>query len=174
MGPGRREEPHTTTDAAARGEEAERTWFPAGAGVVCTRPSRTRKAAAATPMKTYHAGETLCAPTRPWEARFVLTKGRVRVLRERHRSDSVLTTAARRIATVLTPLTSAQPPAGPLRPVGRHPQTALTHEQLTALAGTSRETCTEVLRDCAGHGLLHLARGRITVHDPERLKDAAD
>ncbi|MEU8986918.1 helix-turn-helix domain-containing protein [Streptomyces sp. NPDC048558] len=44
---------------------------------------------------------------------------------------------------------------------------------VAALAGTSRETCTKVLRDYADHGLLRLARGRITVLDPERLKDAA-
>ncbi|MEU8849704.1 helix-turn-helix domain-containing protein [Streptomyces sp. NPDC048564] len=44
---------------------------------------------------------------------------------------------------------------------------------VVALAGTSRETCTKVLRDYADHGLLRLARGRITVLDPERLRDAA-
>ncbi|MBT2401348.1 helix-turn-helix domain-containing protein, partial [Streptomyces sp. ISL-100] len=42
-----------------------------------------------------------------------------------------------------------------------------------ALAGTSRETTTKVLRDLAGHGLIRLARGRITVLDPDRLKDQA-
>ncbi|MFI8770328.1 hypothetical protein ACN9M0_33040 [Streptomyces sp. R-07] len=30
-----------------------------------------------------------------------------------------------------------------------------------------------MLREYADHGLLHLARGRITVLDPERLQDAA-
>ncbi|MFE3903391.1 helix-turn-helix domain-containing protein [Streptomyces sp. NPDC059153] len=40
---------------------------------------------------------------------------------------------------------------------------ALTYEQLAALDGTFRETCTKVLRDYADHGLLRLARGRLTV-----------
>ncbi|MFG2972446.1 Crp/Fnr family transcriptional regulator [Streptomyces sp. NPDC048331] len=92
---------------------------------------------------------------------------------EQRLSDSVFKTVAQRIATTLTTLTSAQPPAGPLRPVGRHPQIALTHEQLAALAGTSRETCTKVLREMEDRGLLRLARGRITVLDRERLQDAA-
>lgn len=43
---------------------------------------------------------------------------------------------------------------------------------LAALVGTSRETCTKVLRDYADQGLLRLARRRITVLDLERLKDA--
>ncbi|WP_323136046.1 helix-turn-helix domain-containing protein [Streptomyces sp. NBC_01481] len=77
------------------------------------------------------------------------------------------------MATTLDTLTTAQPPASPLRPGGRHPQIALTHEQLAALAGTSRETCTKVLHDYADQGLLRLARGRITVLDTARLKDAA-
>ncbi|WP_409467417.1 helix-turn-helix domain-containing protein [Streptomyces sp. HC307] len=64
-------------------------------------------------------------------------------------------------------------PAGKLRPGARHPQIALTHEQLAALAGTSRETCTKVLREFADRGLLRLARGRITVLDPARLLDEA-
>ncbi|WP_308409571.1 Crp/Fnr family transcriptional regulator [Streptomyces sp. A3M-1-3] len=92
---------------------------------------------------------------------------------EQRLSDSVFKTVAQRIATTLTTLTTAQPPAGPLRPGGRHPQIALTHEQLAALAGTSRETCTKVLREYADQGMLRLARGRITVLDTARLKDAA-
>ncbi|WP_328422174.1 helix-turn-helix domain-containing protein [Streptomyces sp. NBC_00443] len=77
------------------------------------------------------------------------------------------------MATTLATLTAAQPPSNPLRPGGRHPQIALTHERLAALVGTSRETCTKVLRDYADHGLIRLARGRITVLDPARLKDEA-
>ncbi|MEU9213664.1 helix-turn-helix domain-containing protein [Streptomyces sp. NPDC048415] len=55
----------------------------------------------------------------------------------------------------------------------RHPQITLTHEQLAALAGTSRETCTKVLHEFATRGLLRLARGRITVLDPIHLRDEA-
>lgn len=92
---------------------------------------------------------------------------------EQRLSDSVFKSVAQRIATTLGTLTTAQPSAGPFRPGARHPQIALTHEQLAALAGTSRETCTKVLRALADRGLIRLARGRITVLDAERLKDEA-
>ncbi|WP_450170595.1 Crp/Fnr family transcriptional regulator [Streptomyces chengmaiensis] len=101
-------------------------------------------------------------------ARITAILGRRLADLEQRLSDSVFKTVAQRVATTLTTLTSAQPPAGLLRPVGRHRQIALTHEQRAALAGTSRETCTKVLRDYADHGLLSLARGRITVLDPRR------
>ncbi|WP_269801072.1 helix-turn-helix domain-containing protein [Streptomyces jeddahensis] len=41
------------------------------------------------------------------------------------------------------------------------------------MAGTSRETTTKVLHEFVEQGLLRLARARITVLNPERLKDAA-
>ncbi|MEV1049979.1 helix-turn-helix domain-containing protein [Streptomyces sp. NPDC049887] len=47
------------------------------------------------------------------------------------------------------------------------------HEQLAALAGTSRETRTKVLRGTEERGLLRLARGGNTVLDRERFQDAA-
>lgn len=93
---------------------------------------------------------------------------------EQRLSDSVFKSVPQRIATTLATLaTSSDTPAGRLRPGARHPQITLTHEQLAALAGTSRETTTKVLRDFADRGLLRLARGRITVLDPARLLDAA-
>ncbi|MGW0737964.1 Crp/Fnr family transcriptional regulator [Streptomyces sp. NPDC002851] len=92
---------------------------------------------------------------------------------EQRLSDSVFKTVSQRVATTLDTLTLAQPPAGPLRPTARHGQIALTHEQLAALAGTSRETCTKTLREFADRGLLRLARGRITILDPDRLRDEA-
>ncbi|MCZ7456149.1 Crp/Fnr family transcriptional regulator [Streptomyces sp. WMMC940] len=92
---------------------------------------------------------------------------------EQRLSDSVFKTVAQRVATTLVTLSTAQPPGSPLLPGGRHPQIALTHEQLAALAGTSRETCTKVLRGLADDGMLRLARGRITVLDRERLQDSA-
>ncbi|MEU3278658.1 hypothetical protein [Streptomyces antibioticus] len=56
------------TDAAARGEEAERTWCPAEVDIVCDLSEQETEAiAAAAPMKTYHAGEILYAPTQPSE-----------------------------------------------------------------------------------------------------------
>ncbi|MGW1910229.1 helix-turn-helix domain-containing protein [Streptomyces sp. NPDC002076] len=42
------------------------------------------------------------------------------------------------------------------------------------MAGTSRETCTQVLREFADRGLLRLARSRITTDlDPACLLDEA-
>ncbi|WP_262508573.1 Crp/Fnr family transcriptional regulator [Streptomyces spongiicola] len=105
-------------------------------------------------------------------ARITAILGRRLAELEQRLSDSVFKTVAQRIATTLGTLTAAQPPAGPLRPVGRHPQIALTHEQIAALAGTSRETCTKVLHDYADQGMIRLARGRITVIDAARLRDA--
>lgn len=104
-------------------------------------------------------------------ARITAILGRRLADLEQRLSDSVFKTVAQRVATTLITLTAAQPPATPLRPGGRHPQIALTHEQLAALAGTSRETCTKVLRDYADRGLIRLARGRVTVLDANRLRD---
>lgn len=46
----------------------------------------------------------------------------------------------------------------------------LTHEQLAALAATSRETTTKVLGEFADRGLISLGRGRIAVIDRQRLE----
>lgn len=86
-------------------------------------------------------------------------------------SDSVFKSVPQRIATTLSSLTNrTESPAGRLRAGSHHPQIVLTHEQLAALAGTSRETTTKVLREFADRGLLRLARRRITVLDPARLQ----
>jgi CRP/FNR family cyclic AMP-dependent transcriptional regulator len=93
---------------------------------------------------------------------------------EQRLSDSVFKSVPQRIATTLTTLAGrADTPAGRLRPGARRPQITLTHEQLAALAGTSRETTTKVLHEFADDGLLRLARGRITVLDLPRLNDQA-
>jgi CRP/FNR family cyclic AMP-dependent transcriptional regulator len=93
---------------------------------------------------------------------------------EQRLSDSVFKSVPQRIAATLTTFADrAGTSAGRLRPSTRHPQITLTHEQLAALAGTSRETTTKVLREFADRGLLRLARGRITILDQARLKDAA-
>jgi hypothetical protein len=48
-------------------------------------------------------------------------------------------------------------------------QLAVTHEQVAAMVGTSRETATKALGEYAEQGLLKLKRGRIVVLDPDRL-----
>jgi CRP-like cAMP-binding protein len=89
---------------------------------------------------------------------------------ERRLSDSVFKSVPQRIATTLLTLAADARP----RVLGaRSQQIALTHQQIAALAGTSRETTTKVLRDFADRQLIRLARGRITVLDPERLADHA-
>ncbi|MFG2972509.1 Crp/Fnr family transcriptional regulator [Streptomyces sp. NPDC048331] len=89
---------------------------------------------------------------------------------EQRLSGSVFKTVPRRIATTLMTLATETRPhvLG-----GRGPQIALTHQQIAALAGTSRETTTKVLHDLADQELIRLARGHITVLDTERLKDQA-
>lgn len=64
-------------------------------------------------------------------------------------------------------------PALPLQPGAKHPQVALTHDQLAALAGTSRETATKALHQFADHGLIRLPRGRITLLKVDQLRDEA-
>ncbi|SFP04432.1 cAMP-binding domain of CRP or a regulatory subunit of cAMP-dependent protein kinases [Amycolatopsis arida] len=56
-------------------------------------------------------------------------------------------------------------PAGPIR---------LTHQQLAALVGASRERTTIALGELARHGLVRLRRGRILIADPARLAAIAD
>jgi CRP-like cAMP-binding protein len=50
---------------------------------------------------------------------------------------------------------------------------ALTHEQIAALVGTSREAATKILDDFASRGLVRLGRGRITLLDRDRLRAEA-
>ncbi len=45
----------------------------------------------------------------------------------------------------------------------------LTQDDLASMAGTTRQTVNKVLREAQRHGLLTLARGRITVSDKEGL-----
>lgn len=93
---------------------------------------------------------------------------------EQRLSDSVFKSVPQRVATTLLTLAAEPRPAGPARVLGRGgPQIALTHQQIAALAGTSRETTTKVLREFAGQNLIRLARGRITVLDAERLTERA-
>jgi CRP/FNR family cyclic AMP-dependent transcriptional regulator len=49
----------------------------------------------------------------------------------------------------------------------------LTHEQLAALAGTSRETTTKILNEYADQGLVSLGRGRINLIDLDRMHRAS-
>ncbi len=81
---------------------------------------------------------------------------------ERRLSDAVFKSVPQRIAATLALLAREQQK----RSLGRGVQVALTHEQIAALTGTSRETATKVLGEYAERGLLRLGRGKVTVLDP--------
>ena len=99
-------------------------------------------------------------------ARIAEILGKRLVEMERRLSDSVFKSVPQRVASTLITL------AGQSRRRGlpsRGPVVALTHEQVAALAGTSRETATKVLGDFADRGLIRLARGRITLVDINKI-----
>ena len=82
---------------------------------------------------------------------------------ERRPSDTVLKSVPQRVAATLCLLARDQQK----RPLSRGIQLMLTHEQIAALTGTSRETTTKVLDEYADRGLLRLSRGKVTILDPD-------
>lgn len=103
-------------------------------------------------------------------ARITETLGRRIGDLEQKFSDAVFKSVPERIAGALVTLASAT--SG--RPLVRGIQVKLTHEQLAALAATSRETTTKVLGELADRGLITLGRGHITVLDQDRLRRISD
>lgn len=102
-------------------------------------------------------------------ARITQILGRRLAEMERRLSDSVFKTAPQRVATTLMKL--AGPKGGGL--TSRRPQVTLTHEQVAALAGTSRETATKILGELADRGLIRLGRGKITLLSPTGITEEA-
>ncbi len=98
-------------------------------------------------------------------ARISETLGRRLSEIEQRLSDAVFKSVPERIAGTLVTLATGHPE----RFLGRGHQIKLTHEQLAALAGTSRETTTKVLGEFADRALITLGRGRITVLDLDEL-----
>jgi CRP/FNR family cyclic AMP-dependent transcriptional regulator len=84
---------------------------------------------------------------------------------ERRLSDTVFKSVPQRVASTLCLLAAEEH----RRPLGRGLQVSLTHEQIAALTGTSRETTTKVLDEFAQQGLLRLGRGRLLILDLPRL-----
>jgi CRP-like cAMP-binding protein len=99
-------------------------------------------------------------------ARISETLGRRLAQVEQRLSDAIFKSVPERIAGTLLVMAST-------RPLGRTVQVQLTHEQLAALAGTSRETTTKVLGEFAQQGLITLGRGRVVVLDPAGLRQLA-
>jgi CRP/FNR family cyclic AMP-dependent transcriptional regulator len=89
---------------------------------------------------------------------------------ERRLSDAVFKSVPQRIAGTLTALAGQQRRYGI---TGRAGVVALTHEQIAALVGTSRETTTKILGEFAEQGLIRLGRGRITLLDADGVRDQA-
>ncbi len=96
-------------------------------------------------------------------ARIAETMGRRLGELEQRFSDAVFKSVPERVAGTVATLAEG-------RSWLRGGQVRVTHEQLAALAGTSRETTTKVLGDLAHQGLVTLGRGRITVLDLDRLR----
>jgi CRP/FNR family cyclic AMP-dependent transcriptional regulator len=100
-------------------------------------------------------------------ARITAILGQRLVDLERRLSDTVFKSVPQRIATTLAMLAGQERRYG----VGaRATVVALTHEQVAALVGTSRETATKILDDFADRGLIRLGRGRITLLDMARIQ----
>ena len=99
-------------------------------------------------------------------ARISETLGRRIGQLEQRLSDAVFKSVPERIARTLTVMATS-------RPLARSSQVNLTHEQLAALAGSSRETTTKVLGDFAERGLISLGWGRVTILRPGALHDLA-
>src|SRR6266545_2353985 len=192
--PGRREEDVDIERAAAAGPD--KLWCMSEVDIFCDLDDAEMDAMAqAAPMKSYAAGELVYTPHQPLETLFILKKGRIRIFRvspdgralttaiidpgtifgemvivgqRMHDSfaDALFKSVPERIAGALVALASAS--SG--RPLSRGIQVKLTHEQLAALAATSRETTTKILGELADQGLIALGRGRITVLEQDRLR----
>ena len=90
---------------------------------------------------------------------------------EQRLSDTVFKAVPQRVAGTLHTLAGKEYRRGL---AGRALTVRITHEQLAALVGTSRETTTKVLGELADAGVVKLGRGRITVVRPLGLKEAAE
>jgi CRP-like cAMP-binding protein len=119
---------------------------------------------------------TVCVMSRADVQRFLLSDPRIaariaeilgrRVSElERRLVDTVLKSVPQRIAATLCLLAAEQQP----RPLGRGVQVRMTHAQIAALTGISRETATRVLDEYAERGLVRLGRGKVTILDPDRV-----
>jgi len=95
---------------------------------------------------------------------------------EQRLSDNVFKNVPQRVAAMLLRVATGTPRRalpGRRGPSTREDQVRLTHEQLAALVGTTRETVTKVLGEYADQGLVRLGRGRITLLDRTRLAEEA-
>ncbi|MPZ27462.1 MAG: helix-turn-helix domain-containing protein [Micromonosporaceae bacterium] len=114
----------------------------------------------------------LCDPR--ISARIAETLGKRLAAMEQRYTDAVFKSVPQRIAATLCTLSDrAQGAWRPGRAGGATVPVALTHEQIAALVGTSRETATKALGEFAEQGLVKLGRGKIFIIDRARLADQA-
>jgi CRP/FNR family transcriptional regulator, cyclic AMP receptor protein len=119
----------------------------------------------------------VCVMTRADVRRFLLSDPRIAariaailgqrlIEMERRLSDTVFKRAPQRVAATLATLARQE-----RRYVlgSRALVVALSHEQIAALVGTTRETATKILDDFADRGLIRLGRGKITLLDVARI-----
>lgn len=107
-------------------------------------------------------------------ARIAEILGRRLVAMEQQYTDSVFKSVPQRIAATLCTLGERGQGSRRAGLIGGGPvQVALTHEQIAALVGTSRETATKALGEFAEHGLVKLGRGKIYIIDRARLASEA-
>ncbi len=92
-------------------------------------------------------------------ARISETLGRRLADLERRLSDTVFNSVPERVSDTLAVLARTQG-------LSRQVQVHITHEQLAALVGASRETTTKALGELASAGLIKLGRGKITIVRP--------
>lgn len=91
-------------------------------------------------------------------ARIVEILGRRLMAMEQRLSEAVFSNVPHRVAAALCTLADSH-----FATRGGTIHLTVTHSQVAALAGTSRETATKALGDLASQGLLRLSRGRITI-----------
>lgn len=124
---------------------------------------------------------TVCVMSRADVHRFLLSDPRIATriteilgtrlaAMEQRLTEAIFKTVPQRVAATLLALSSEPQRRPGLLSFGQRP-IAITHEQLAALVGTSRETVTKALGDLAERGVIKLHRGKITILDHPRLAD---
>ena len=92
---------------------------------------------------------------------------RVRRTTERLLQQSFQTVAGRVAGAVLAQTVSRQAEGAPQRDV----VIRATQAEIAGLAGTSRESASRFLATLEREGVVSLGRGKVTVHEPERLRN---
>jgi CRP/FNR family transcriptional regulator, cyclic AMP receptor protein len=91
---------------------------------------------------------------------------RVRTTTERLMQQSFQTVAGRVSSALLAQVTARQAEGAPEREV----LVEATQEEIAQLAGTSRESASRFLATLEREGVVALGRGKVTVHEPGRLR----